>query len=99
MLERSPVQATESSFDEEGSYIQNKTSGEVTRIKEVVGLWELTMCVRKMVFSGKAGCKRSKEHAIVHSNQTEACKTSQFESLADGAASRQDDGRPSQHEG
>ena len=61
-------------------------------------MYELTMCVRKKVFSGKAGCRLSKEHAIDHSSQTEACKTGQFESLADGAASRQDDGRRSQHE-
>ena len=33
MLERSPVQATESFFDEEGSFFQNKMSGEVTRIR------------------------------------------------------------------
>ena len=30
-------------FDEEGSYIQNKMSGEVTRIKEVGCMHELTM--------------------------------------------------------
>ena len=33
-------------FDEDGSYIQNKMSGEVTRIKEVGGMYELTMWVR-----------------------------------------------------
>ena len=52
-------------FDEDGSYYQNKMSGEVTRIKEVGCMYELTMCVSvRRVFSSKAGCRRSKEHAI-----------------------------------
>ena len=37
-------------FDEEGSCIQNKMSREVTRIKEVGGMYELTMWVRRKGF-------------------------------------------------
>ena len=53
---------------------------------------ELTMCVRKKGFLRQSRLQAVEGTCNRHSSQTEACKTCQFESLADGAASRQDDG-------
>ena len=37
-------------FDNEGSYIENKTTGEVTRLKDDGGMYELTMWVKRKDF-------------------------------------------------
>ena len=42
-------------FDEDGSYIQNKATGEITMLKENAGMYELVMGSRGRIFSGRAG--------------------------------------------
>ena len=51
-------------FDNEGSCIESKTTGEVTKLKDDNGMYELTMWVKGRIFSGKAGWRRSTSGSV-----------------------------------
>ena len=45
-------------FDNEGSYIENKTTGEVTRLQDDGGMYELTVWVKRKYFQRQGGLER-----------------------------------------
>ena len=52
-------------FDNEGSYIENKSTGEVTRLNDDGGMYELTMWVKRKDFlTGKAGWRGSTSGSV-----------------------------------